>query len=150
MRVHPMVPYFHWLKGHLNGVTRWDQDSSKDAKGERGKGRVLGRWSRQMSFKKILSRVEREHHLGGVTRKSRGKGFGMEGCRSVVRAWKGIQNPPQQRCQNFIAQVVGWENPNPTTKWWQIWEHLTTVTLGRYSRHFRDDRITSMGEYWWP
>jgi hypothetical protein len=39
---------------------------------ERGKRKkwVLGRWSHQMSFKKISSRkVERERPLGGVTRK---------------------------------------------------------------------------------
>jgi hypothetical protein len=42
-----------------------------------GKGRVLGRWSRQMSFKMSSSRkVERERPLGGVTRKAKGKALG--------------------------------------------------------------------------
>jgi hypothetical protein len=45
-----------------------------------------------------------------------------------------------------IAQVVGWEKLDPTTKWQQLREHLSIVTLGRYSRHFRDERITSRGE----
>jgi hypothetical protein len=44
-------------------------------RGERlGRGRVLGRWSRQMSFKKSSSRkVERERPLGGVARQAKGK-----------------------------------------------------------------------------
>jgi hypothetical protein len=29
-----------------------------------------------------------------------------------------------------ITQFVGWENPDPTTKWWQLRGHLTTVPLG--------------------
>jgi hypothetical protein len=38
-----------------------------------GRGRVLGRWSRQMSFKRSSSRkVERERPLGGVARKAKG------------------------------------------------------------------------------
>jgi hypothetical protein len=37
-----------------------------------------------MSFKKSSSRVEGEHPSSGVTRKSRGKGFGIA-CQSVVR-----------------------------------------------------------------
>jgi hypothetical protein len=39
-----------------------------------------------MSFKKSSSRVEGEFPSSGVTRKARGKGFGMEACQSVVRA----------------------------------------------------------------
>jgi hypothetical protein len=41
--------------------------------------------------------------------------------------------------ENFIAQVVGWENPDPNTIWKQLREHLCTVTLDRYSHHFSDD-----------
>jgi hypothetical protein len=43
-------------------------------KGKRfGKGRVFGGWSHQMRFKRISSRkVEREHPLGGGTRKVKG------------------------------------------------------------------------------
>jgi hypothetical protein len=38
---------------------------------------VLGRWSRQMSFKESSSRkVERERPLGGVARKARVKDLG--------------------------------------------------------------------------
>jgi hypothetical protein len=29
---------------------------------------------------------------------------------------KKIQNLPRQQCQNFMAQVVGWTKPDPTTK----------------------------------
>jgi hypothetical protein len=39
-----------------------------------------------MSFKKISSRVEGEHPSSGVSKKARGKGFGMVACQSVVRA----------------------------------------------------------------
>jgi hypothetical protein len=46
---------------------------------------ILGRWSHQMRLKEISSRVEGECPSSGVTRKSRGKGFGKESCRSVVR-----------------------------------------------------------------
>jgi hypothetical protein len=62
---------------------------------------------------KITNRkVEREHPLGGVTRKAKGKGFGIA-CQSVVRVRRGFKILPN----NVIAQVVGWENPDPTTKW---------------------------------
>jgi hypothetical protein len=45
--------------------------------GKREKERVLGRWSRQMSFKMSSSRkVERERPLGGVARKAKGKALG--------------------------------------------------------------------------
>jgi hypothetical protein len=57
--------------------------------------RILGRWSRQMSFKKSSSRVEGERPSSGVSRKARGKGFGMVACQSVIRARKRIQNPPR-------------------------------------------------------
>jgi hypothetical protein len=97
-----------------------------------------------MSFKKSSSKVERECPLGEVARKA-WKGFGIT-CQSFIRVRKRIQYPPQKRHQNVIAQVVGWENPEPTTKWRQLREHLPTVTLGRYSHHFRDEVITSMGE----
>jgi hypothetical protein len=42
------------------------------------KGKVgLGRWSCQMNFNMISSiRVEREHPLGGFTRKSKGNDLG--------------------------------------------------------------------------
>jgi hypothetical protein len=81
---------------------------------------VLGRWSHQMNFKRNSSRVEGECPSSGVARQVRGKGFGMVACQSVVRVQKRIQNPPWKQCQNVIAQVVGWEDPNPTTKWKQI------------------------------
>jgi hypothetical protein len=45
-----------------------------------------------------------------------------------------------------IAQVVGWEKPDPTTKWRQIGGNLPTVTLGRCPRHFRGEVVTSRGE----
>jgi hypothetical protein len=45
-----------------------------------------------------------------------------------------------------ITQVVGWENPDPTTNWRQLRENLPTVTLGRCSRHFRGEVVTSRGE----
>jgi hypothetical protein len=42
-----------------------------------GSGRVLGRWIRQTSFKKISSRkAERERPLGGVARQAKGKALG--------------------------------------------------------------------------
>jgi hypothetical protein len=41
------------------------------------RGRVLGRWNRQMRFKRSSSRkVERERPLGGVARKYRGEALG--------------------------------------------------------------------------
>jgi hypothetical protein len=43
-------------------------------RGERGKRRVLGRWSHHMSFKMNSSRkVEMERPLGGFSRKDKGK-----------------------------------------------------------------------------
>jgi len=39
-------------------------------------GRVLGRWSCQMSFKKSSSKVKRECPLGGVTMQAREKALG--------------------------------------------------------------------------
>jgi hypothetical protein len=49
--------------------------SSKDGKG--GKRWVLGRWSRQTSFKMISPRrVERERPLGGFARQAKGKALG--------------------------------------------------------------------------
>jgi hypothetical protein len=59
-----------------------------------------------------------------------------------------IQNPRRQWHQNVIEQVVGWENPDPTTKWRQLRENLPTVTLGRCYRHFRGEVVTSRGESW--
>jgi hypothetical protein len=47
---------------------------------------------------------------------SQGKCFGID-CQSVVRVRKRIQNTPRQWCQNVIAQVVGWEKPDPPIKW---------------------------------
>jgi hypothetical protein len=47
-----------------------------------------------------------------------------------------------------IAQVVGWENPDPTTNWRQLRECLPTVTLCRCSRHFRGEVVTSREESW--
>jgi hypothetical protein len=47
---------------------------------------------------------------------------------------------------HFIAQVVGWENPDPTTKWRQLRENLPIVTLGRCSCHFRGEVVTSNRE----
>jgi hypothetical protein len=43
------------------------------------------------------------------------KGFEID-FESVVRVWKRIQNPPRQQHQNFIAQVVGWEKPEPKAR----------------------------------
>jgi hypothetical protein len=37
---------------------------------------VHGKWSRQMSFKKISSRVEKGTFFNGVARQAKGKGFG--------------------------------------------------------------------------
>jgi hypothetical protein len=50
------------------------------------------------------------------------KGFGIKAFQSVIRAQKRIQNPPRQRCQNVIAQTVGWENPDPI--------HEMVITVG--------------------
>jgi hypothetical protein len=69
-----------------------------------------------MNFKESSSRVEREHPWVESPGKLRDKGFRIA-CQSVVRVPKRIQNPPRKRRQNVIAQVVGWENPDPTTKW---------------------------------
>jgi hypothetical protein len=66
-------------------------------------------------------------------------------CFYFIALWSCFSN---QQCQNVIAQVVGWENPNPTTKWKKLREHLPTITLGRYSCHFRDEVITSKNESW--
>jgi hypothetical protein len=38
-----------------------------------------------MRFKRISSRVEGERSSSGVFRQARGKGFGMEACKNVVR-----------------------------------------------------------------
>jgi hypothetical protein len=46
---------------------------------------------------------------------------------SIVMVHKRIQNPPRQRCQNFMAQVVGWENHDPTTK-------SSSITMGHYTQ----------------
>jgi hypothetical protein len=73
-------------------LRRFESPWGKSLKGRQ----ILGRWSHQMSFKKSSSRVEGEHPSSGVTRKARGKGFGMVACQSVVRARKRIQNPPRQ------------------------------------------------------
>jgi hypothetical protein len=64
------------------------------------------------------SRKERERELpsSGVAWKTRGKGIGIKACQDVVRARKRIQNPPWQRCQNVIAQIVGWAKPDPIHK----------------------------------
>jgi hypothetical protein len=83
---------------------------------------VLGWWSRQMSFMEGSSRMERELPSNGVVRQAMGKGFGIKACQSVVRAQKRIQNPPRQRRQNVIAQIVGWENPDPN--------HKSVTTMG--------------------
>jgi hypothetical protein len=45
-----------------------------------------------------------------------------------------------------IAQVVGWEKPDPTINWRQLRGNLPTVTLGRCLRHFKDEVVTSRGE----
>jgi hypothetical protein len=55
---------------------------------------VLGRWSRQMSFKRSSSRVEKRTFFNGVAKQAKGKGFGRESFQSVVRVRKRIQNPP--------------------------------------------------------
>jgi hypothetical protein len=78
----------------------------KGWKGEIRERWVLGRWSHQMNQEE--SRVEGEHPSSG----GKGKGFGIA-FQSVIRVQKRIQNPPRQWHQNVIAQVVGWENPNP-------------------------------------
>ena len=93
--------------------------------------RVIPQWSHQMNFMKVSSRVEGELPSSGVTKKSRGKVFGNESCQNVVREWKRIQNPPRKWQNCVIAQVVCWENIDPTTKWWQLRGHLPTITLGR-------------------
>jgi len=60
--------------------------------------------------------------------KLRDKGFGIA-CQSVVRVRKRIQNPPRQRRQNVITQVVGWEKPDPTTKMATTKGHYTQCHL---------------------
>jgi hypothetical protein len=69
-----------------------------------------------MNFKKSSSREEGKSNSSGVTKKVMGKGFGMVACRSVVGARNRIQNPPWQRRQNFIAQIIGWGKPGPNHK----------------------------------
>jgi hypothetical protein len=61
----------------LRVIPQWNrQMSSMLIKGWKGIRWVLGRWSRQMSFKKSSSRVERERPLSGVARKARGEALG--------------------------------------------------------------------------
>jgi hypothetical protein len=57
-----------------------------------------------------------------------------------------IQNPPQKWLKNAIAQVVGWENPDPNLNMVINKRKLPTIILGRYFCHFRDKVITSKGE----
>jgi hypothetical protein len=83
--------------------------------------------------------------LGWSHQECYGKGFGIA-CQSFVRVWKRIQNPSPQQHQNVIAQVVGWENPNPTTNWRKLGERLPTITLDKCSCHFRGEIVTSRGE----
>ena len=77
---------------------------------------VLRRWIHQMSFKNISSRLEKRMFFNGVTGKDKGKGFGREYFQSFFRVQKRIQHTPRKWHQNIIAEVVCWENPNPTTK----------------------------------
>ena len=103
-----------------------------------------------MSFKNISSRmwignIPWVEFLGKLGDKVFGIAF-----QSVVRVRKRIQNPPQQRHQNVIAQVVGWENHDPTTNWLQLRENLPTITLGMCSHHFIGEVVTSRGEAWLP
>jgi hypothetical protein len=84
-------------------LRRIESPRGKSLKGRR----IMGRWSRQMGFKKSSSRVKGEHLSSGVIRKSRGKGFGMVACESFVRARKRIQNHAQQQRLNVIIPIVG-------------------------------------------
>jgi len=80
----------------LKVIPQWSCKMSsrliKGWKGEKGKSGSLRRWSRQMSFKKSSSKVQREIPLGGVTRQDK-KVFGIA-FHSIVRVRKRIQNPP--------------------------------------------------------
>jgi hypothetical protein len=67
---------FHYLGKHFNEFVQMRSRLIKGWKGIIRERWVLGRWSRQMSFRKSLSRVEGEHPSGGVTRKARGKALG--------------------------------------------------------------------------
>jgi uncharacterized protein (UPF0335 family) len=69
-----------------------------------------------MSFMEGSSRMERELPSNGVTRKARGKGFGIKYCKSVVRARKRIQNPPRKHAKMLSHKFLDWENPNPNHK----------------------------------
>jgi hypothetical protein len=51
-----------------------------------------------------------------------------------------IQNPPQQRCQNVITQIVSWENPNLNYKSVRTMENIPTATLDRHFPCFSDDK----------
>ena len=52
--------------------------------------------------------------------------------------------------RTVIAQVLVWENPDPTTNWWQLREHLPTVTLCKCSHKFIGEVVTSRRESRWP
>jgi hypothetical protein len=69
-----------------------------------------------MGFKKRSSKVEGDCPFNGVARKARRKALGQL-AKVSFRVRKRIQNPPWKQLQNVIAQVVGWEKLNPTTKW---------------------------------
>jgi hypothetical protein len=91
------------------------------------------------------SRIEWELPLDGVVEKAMGKGFGIKTCQIVVGTQEMIQNPPQQRCQNVITQIVSWEKPDPNYKSVKTMENIPTATLDRNSPHFSDDKSPQGG-----
>jgi hypothetical protein len=51
---------------------------------------IMRRWSHNIIFKNISSKVEVDLPSSGFTRKARGKWFGMVACQIFVREWKRI------------------------------------------------------------
>jgi len=68
-----------------------------------------------MNFKKISSRVKSESPLGGVARKASKEDLGYLSKVSLAlgRGFKILSG----KSTNVITQVLGWENPDPTTNW---------------------------------
>jgi hypothetical protein len=67
------------------------------------------------------------------------KALGKTIAKSIIQGTKRIQNTPRQRCQNIIAQVVGWEKLDPTTK-------ACATTMGHYTQCHLDVGLTLGGD----
>jgi hypothetical protein len=64
-----------------------------------------------MRFKKSLPKVEGERSSGDLARQARERLW--DNSKSVIGVQNRIQNPPRQQRKNVLAQVVGWEKPDP-------------------------------------